>query len=149
MPVRVDLAAGCVALALSLGTCYGARAMPMGTVGNPGPGFLPFWIGVTLAMMSVALIVGSLAGGRSSDAPVAGARRGVAGIAGGLLLYAAVLETVGYLVATFALLAALLVILGERRWPAGLAFAALATAATWAMFGVWLGVPLPAGTLFR
>jgi len=38
-----------------------ARRVEIGTWTEPGPGFLPFWAGLTLTIMSVALFVGSYA----------------------------------------------------------------------------------------
>ena len=38
---------------------------------------------------------------------------------------------------------------GERRWPVVVAVALGATGATYGLFAVWLGVPLPQGLLGR
>jgi hypothetical protein len=146
---RTDLASGGAGLALSLGVCYGARAMPMGAVRDPGAGFLPFWIGVTLAAMSVALVVGAvLDRERGAAGTVEGLqRRQVAWIVAALVGYALALDALGFLLTTFILLGVLLRILGERGWGTVLGFATLATAGSWALFGLWLGVPLPGGIL--
>ena len=73
--------------------------------------------------------------------------RHVMGTLAGLVLYALALETLGYLVTTFLLLSMLIRMLGQRRWPLALAFSALATGGSYALFGVWLGAPLPRGLI--
>lgn len=142
-----DLVAGCMGLIFSLAVCYGARGMPMGTLGDPGPGFLPFWVGVALVTISLALIASALLDGARLARARAGQRGRVAGMVAGLLLYALALEFLGYLVTTFLLLGAFLAILGQRRWAVVLAFAVLATGGSYALFSLWLRVPLPRGVL--
>ncbi len=146
--MRADLASGATGLAVAVAVSAGALAMPMGTLGNPGAGFLPFWVGIALGIMSLALALGACraSGARQpGDEGWTGWR--VTGMVVALLLSVLALEPVGYLPTTFLLLAALLRILGERRWPTVLVFAAVATAGSYALFGSWLGVPLPAGRL--
>lgn len=142
-----DLAGGSIGLVLSLAVCYGALGMPMGTLGDPGPGFLPFWVGVALATISLALVASAFL----DRATLAGAQTGHRGRVGwmlmGLLLYALALEALGYLVTTFLLLSAFLAVLGQRRWAVVLAFAVLATGGSYALFSLWLRVPLPRGVL--
>ena len=50
-----------------------ARKVEIGTFTEPGPGFLPFWAGLTLTIMSIALLLRSygkqVAQGRSSFFP--------------------------------------------------------------------------------
>lgn len=145
----VDLLSGCAGVVFALAVCYGALGMPMGTIGNPGPGFLPFWVGAALTTLSLALVMRAFFKG---DAPVGESveprhPRHVVGTLAGLVFYALALETLGYLVTTFLLLSVLVRMLGQRRWPATLAFSALATGGSYALFGLWLGAPLPKGLI--
>jgi len=144
---KADLLGGCIGVTFSLAVCYGALGMPMGTLGDPGPGFLPFWVGVALATISLVLIASALLDGARQARARAGQRGRVAGILAGLLLYALALEALGYLVTTFLLLSAFLAVLGHRRWAVVLAFAVLATGGSYALFSLWLRVPLPRGVL--
>jgi hypothetical protein len=147
----VDLTSGCAGVVLSLGVCYGALGMPMGSPGNPGAGFLPFWIGVTLATLSLLLLIAALL--EKAPPPERrkeeGEGRYAARMLGGLLLYTLFLDILGFLATTLLLLAALVRLLGQRGWLVALGFSALATAGSYALFALWLGVPLPAGSLFR
>lgn len=144
-----DLASGGISLLFSLAVCAGALAMPMGTRANPGPAFLPFWSGLTLAGMSLALLAHGWLGRGGDREDGAGEGRRVALVMIGLLAYALTLEALGYVPTTFLLLGALARILGQGRWPVVLGFAALATVGSWALFGLWLGVPLPGGMFGR
>jgi putative tricarboxylic transport membrane protein len=132
---------GLVAIAL-------ARQLPEGTAtGGPGTRLLP-----TL----VALIVAALGAAVAFRPPAASAAPGDADRTGPLRLggtlaatvaYALAFERLGFLVATATFLVVLLPIHGERRWPVVAAVAVGATAATYAVFALWLRVPLPAGVL--
>jgi putative tricarboxylic transport membrane protein len=74
-------------------------------------------------------------------------RRHSAGVLAGLVLYGLLLEPVGFLPTTLLLLAGLARMLDAPRWRSALLFGVLATAGAWALFGRWLGVPLPKGPL--
>lgn len=144
-----DLVPACVGLGLALGVGWGALRMPMGTLGHPGAGFLPFWVGAALALMSVGLIARSLL--RRPDPPDDTSegldRQRMVGVLGGLVLYGLLLEPVGFLPGTFLLLTGLTHLLEAPGWRAAVVFGAVATAGSYGLFGLWLGVPLPKGLL--
>jgi hypothetical protein len=146
---RRDAGIGVLGLALAIAVCRGALAMPMGTVASPGAGFLPFWAGVVLGTLSLALIVSAaLAPGSErapEEAPVA--RRRVKWMLAALGAYALALPHLGCPVTTLLLLGALVKVLGQRGWTAAAAFSLVATAGSYALFALWLGVPLPRGSL--
>lgn len=145
---KVDLLSGCAGVVFALAVCYGALGMPMGTIGNPGPGFLPFWVGAALTTLSLALITSAFLEGAPVEESVEPRLWSHAvGTLAGLVFYTLALETLGYLVTTFLLLSVLVRMLGQRRWPLALAFSALATGGSYALFGVWLGAPLPKGLI--
>jgi hypothetical protein len=73
----------------------------------------------------------------------------VAGVLAVLTGYALVLDTVGYPIATFVVVLFMLRVTEPHRWPLALGIALLAAGGSYALFAVWLGVPLPAGLLAR
>ena len=66
-----------------------------------------------------------------------------------LVAYVALLSTVGFALATFALLLILVHRLGGYGWTRSIGLALGLALATHVVFVVWLGMPLPAGPLAR
>ena len=60
-------------------------------------------------------------------------------------MYALVLEVVGFVAATFALLLFFFRALERQRWPLALAGSLVTALLTYLVFKVWLHVQLPAG----
>ena len=139
LPTAVLLAFGLVAL-------EEARKLRFGSIARPGPGFFPVVLAAAFSLVCLALLVGAVRG-RDEDAPVA-ARLGWAKIVAtmaALFVYALVLEVVGFVAATFALLLFFFRALERRRWPLALAGSLVTALLTYLVFKVWLHVQLPAG----
>ncbi len=133
-------------LVLGLAYSAGATRYSVGSLVAPGPGLFPLLAGLTLALAGLlALIVESRA--PSVAAPRLGESfRRVPLLVAALVAYAVVLKPAGFLAASAALTALVLVILGRRAaWPvAGIAIAL--SAGCYLTFRL-LGVPLPPGAL--
>ena len=145
----IDLVPGCVGLGLALGVVWGALRMPMGTLGHPAAGFLPFLVGAALMLMSVSLIARSLLARPNPPDNTSEVldRRRMVGVLAALVLYSLLLEAVGFLPGTLLLLTGLARLLAAPGWKAAVVFGALGTAGSYGLFGLWLGVPLPKGFL--
>jgi len=161
-----DLIGGLVLLGISAWAIIGGLILHLGKVSEPQPGFFPFWGGVVLALLSGLLLLQAWAGpcraGRAGRAAKAG-KAGGAGKAGesfgtiwrpmiviiGLVAYVALLNTLGYLIATLVLSIVLLRVLGAKGvWA--LALAALCISlGSYVLFDRLLSVTLPAGILPR
>ncbi len=76
----------------------------------------------------------------------AGRLGNLAFLLGGIVLYTLLVNSLGFLIATFALLATLMKRLGAS-WRATLIASFLGTVVTYLLFAYWLRVPLPAGVL--
>ena len=118
--------------------------------GEPGPRALPFLLGIILAILGIALAtqkyVGRVPPSTSDrDAQADPPTTRTALVTFGLLLaYAFLLDTMGFITATAALmLAAMAGVLGMRRWVFMAVFAAAFAAGTWLVFNTLLGIPLP------
>jgi putative tricarboxylic transport membrane protein len=127
-------------------------SVPMGRIGQPGPAFMPFWVAVTLGLLSILLWVE--AGLRKGPpAPVqflSGERRwsSVMMTAGSLLGYAFLVEPLGFFISTILLLLFLFRFIGNLKWRVVFTGTVLVTLMTHALFKVALKIQLPAG-LFR
>jgi hypothetical protein len=148
--MRARLASGDVGLALVFAAIggvwiYGASGLPFWEGFAPQSGFLPFFYGVLLTGLALAVLAGRLLEGESaSDAQPVGKPLAVLAA-----LTAAVVgvETAGFGVAVFLLLLFLYGAVERLPLARSTVVAAATTAALILIFRTWLGVPLPAGPL--
>ena len=153
---RRDLAAAAVLLAFGLFAIIQALGLRFGTVAAPGPGFFPLCLAMALCLASIGLIVGALRAApaevRAAPAEVvvssAGARRfAVAGTLVSLLIYALVLEWLGFLLSSFGLLVFFFRTLQRQSWLVVVTGSLATSLLSYLVFKSWLGVNLPAGLL--
>ncbi|MGQ0662995.1 MAG: tripartite tricarboxylate transporter TctB family protein [Pseudomonadota bacterium] len=139
-----DRIAGSVLLLLALGIAWQTRDLPLGSLTEPGPAYMPLLVAILLGALGVAV---ALTGGRS---PSLGSMRWPeSGHAAMILLacaFAAVaLERLGYRLTTIALLVFLVGVV-ERKPPAIVAALALGLSmGSFFLFSDLLRVPLPRG----
>jgi hypothetical protein len=143
---------GAAAAALGAVTVALAWGLEEGTAtGGPGARFLPALLGGLMILLG-GLIAFGPDGGRSGQArPAAeadpGSGRRALMTVGAMAAYTLVLDRLGFLLATSALLVVLVRAYGERRWAVVLTVAVCATGAAYGLFAGWLKVPLPPGLL--
>lgn len=129
---------------------YLATGFREGTVtGGPGTRFLPILLAVIVIGLGVVLALRPSASEGPVEPIASAGRSRVAWTLGALLAYVLAFGRLGFLLATVPFLALLLLVYGERRWPVVLAVAVGATGVSYALFAVWLGVPLPPGPFGR
>jgi putative tricarboxylic transport membrane protein len=147
---RADVVAAGGALLLAAVAAYEAAQLPLGTTGNPGPGFLPWWAAVALGLLAL-LRLGQLWIVRPAPAAAEPGSRAaaVAGLVVALVAYVALLEVLGYPLSTFLLVLVALRLMEPRPWAVALGVAAAAAIASFVVFAAWLKVPLPPGPPFR
>ena len=145
---RADQITGFLTLIFSLVLMEGSRRMPPSATFGPGAGFLPFWCGALLALLSVSLIVDAFRRPAASvTKPVFPAGRGwltLAAVVVGLTAYVLTLEILGFLIGTGLLTAYLLGFVQKVKWTTAIVVALLNAAALYVMFQMLLGVSLPA-----
>ena len=128
---------------LSLFVIWESLRVGLGTAKVPGAGFISFCVGIILAFLSLLLIYQSW---RLREPKKQLPIRVVLALAA-LYAYSLVLNTLGFVLATF-FLVALLFHLGEaRRWWVLLGMSALVTLLAYAIFGRLLHVYFPQGIL--
>lgn len=117
-------------------------------VREPGPGFFPFVLGLTLAILSIIAFL-------FPDAQKKAAAfwndwqkgRGVIAIFGGLIVYLALVRVLGFYIDTFLLMAFLLKMCGEEGFKRPLLVALITVGVTYLLFHKLLFIPFPAGLL--
>lgn len=149
---RFEVLGVCIWFLLGVGICTGAISLTLGSFSNPGPGLFPFMSGSALVLLSLILGVQVFRKKITSDQATgvfenyAGAvRAGLVCIA--LLGYAISMEYLGFAISTALFLAFLLGPIGTQRWHVVIGFSIVATAAMYAVFKIWLNLPLPSGLL--
>ena len=140
--LRSDQVSGLLLLALALYLAWMNRAYPIGTLSEPGPGYVPLLLAVFMGAMGLLV---ALSGGKSTALAAlewTEAKRAIALlVACGVAAYA--LERLGYRITMAALLVFFLGVM-ERRNPmmvvlAGVGFSLI----TYYVFATLLRVPLP------
>jgi len=143
---RADAVAATTVLAVAAVALHQAGRLPFGTVRNPGPGFVPWWTGLALALLALAALAQALAAAPSRRPAGAGGRTPrVVGLLGALAAYVLLLEPLGYPACTFLLVGFMLRVVEPRPWGQALGVAAVAAVGSYVLFAVWLKVPLPPG----
>lgn len=138
-------------LAAALGIAWAGFDLRLGTLNDPGSGFMIFWVGVVMTGLCLATLVAALrapAGG-SLRALWAGLRwRHVPYVAALLALYAWLMPTLGFPLMSALLLMVLFKTIEPQGWAVAIAGAIVSTAVAWLVFARWLGTQLPVGTLW-
>jgi putative tricarboxylic transport membrane protein len=123
----------------------------LGSVSSPGPGFFPFCLGLIFFLLAVVILIKALFEGEQYVAwteggtPVSVPNVGI--VAAALFAYALFLESLGFHVTTFVVLAILFRRGGYKRWIQVLGYSAIVVAITYLLF-TSLGVRFPPG-IFR
>jgi putative tricarboxylic transport membrane protein len=138
--------AALVLLVFAAGFLWEASRYPFGSVGSPGPGFLPVTLGTAFAVLSLVLLIRPGLPPEDVLPPdrAAALRIGITIVA--ITLSILLLDRLGFLVTGTLLMLAMLLFL-DRRPIRAVLLAPVSTFLVYAVFKVWLRVPLPAGLL--
>ena len=138
-----DFRSGIFFLSLSAFVIWESLHMGLGTSREPGSGFLSFFTAAVLVPLSLALII---KGWRGQKVRKPLSQRVILSLAF-IFSYGLILNTLGFLVATFIFIG-ILFRLGEKRpWWFLLGGSFLVTCLFYFVFGILLGVYFPKGIL--
>jgi len=137
---------------LALGVAFAAGALKQFAYwgeNGPGPAFLPFWLGLAMALLALALFVGAL---REKDPGEAWFPRGeglrrLLVVLGATVALVALLDVAGMVVGTFLYLVGLFRFVDRQPWRLGVAVALGVAALDYLVFVHWLHLPMPVGML--
>jgi hypothetical protein len=143
--MRHNLIACCFLFALAAIFCIKSLSLGIGSLRNPGAGFVPFWSGTLLACLSAVIFIKSL-GEKKVELQFGKGWKKCAWVLGNLLFYFFFLEKLGFPITAFVVIFSLLS-LQNRKWV-GIFLATLLTVfLSYVIFEFWLGVRLPKGIL--
>jgi putative tricarboxylic transport membrane protein len=122
----------------------------LGKLVNPGPGLLPFLLGLIFIILSSARLFMITCSVESAKEPEEGHTKTeywrLAMIVVGLLIWAMILESLGFLIATFILMTLLYRAAGFEKWWVASLWGLVTVLATYFIF-TYLGVRFPPGIL--
>jgi putative tricarboxylic transport membrane protein len=141
-----DRITGYIFLIIGVVGAWSSTYLSMGKFRHPGPGFLPFGLSIALALLSLVLIFGNW---KKNEAPVPfwprrTWLRPLLGVAI-LILYALVVNLLGFLITTFIFLIIWMWLIEHLRWRIIISISIGTTAALYLIFSLFLEVPLPQG----
>ncbi|HEY8368511.1 MAG TPA: tripartite tricarboxylate transporter TctB family protein [Thermodesulfobacteriota bacterium] len=142
--LTTDRVSGLVLVGVAAAAAAGTRGLPVGSLGEPGPGFLPLVLAGLLALFGLIVAFADRRSGALRALEWPEARHAVA-ILAACAFAALALERLGYRATVFVLVAVLAGVVERRRPLAALAVAAGLAAVTYYVFATLLKVPLPRG----
>jgi putative tricarboxylic transport membrane protein len=145
---KAEMMAGVFLLALSGFVIWGALEMPPSSSFGPGAGFLPFWLGVLLAVLATILFVSAWrtqTTEKNSERVFPGKQAlfAIASVLVGLAVYILLIEVVGYLADTFLFIVFLMKAVEREKWPLTLMIAVGTTVGLFITFQILLQITLP------
>lgn len=138
-----ELRSGLFFLGLSFFVLWESLRAGLGTLRNPGSGFISFCTAVILSVLSLVLIY---RGWRIRISPKHLPRQIILALVF-LILYSLALNTLGFVIPTFLLVGLFFYLGGLRPWWALLGMSATVTFLAYLVFGILLHVYLPRGFL--
>jgi putative tricarboxylic transport membrane protein len=131
---------------LAVESCW----LGLSTGHRPGPGFFPFIATAGIGLIAVFRLINSIRRPPSdnhSQPGIAGEARLVLYVIAGMIVYAFLLDLLGFLFCTFLLVAFYLKVIATRRWLVTVSFAAAVALTSHFFFVVLLKAELPKGLL--
>ena len=127
-----------------------ARAVEIGTWNEPGPGFLPFWAGITILIMALALLLKSL--GKKGPVrppffPETDSWKRVLATFIALIVYNFIFDYLGFALTTFLFVGVLVKFIFPQSWTKTLIVAGSAAIIARLLFINFLETQLPKGFL--
>jgi putative tricarboxylic transport membrane protein len=148
---RIDTIGGFFWLLFSLFISYESYRLGLGNVNQPGPGFLFFWTGIVVAILSIIVIVRSFSA-KASEGEKEAAEEGrrltkIVPVLVALFLYALLMEWLGFIVVTLLLFLFILGVVEKKKWLFTAAVSVAVTLFAYLIFEVALQSQLPKGLL--
>ena len=140
---------------LGLGVSFRSLNLKLGSFVSPGPGLMPFFLGVGLIICSLLVLGKSLLlilrkrkGPQQSIWADVNLKKVITVVAC-LLGYSLILERAGFALATFLILTILFKTVGSQKWTSVLIASIFTVAISYVVFIVILKVEMPPGFLGR
>jgi putative tricarboxylic transport membrane protein len=128
-----------------------SKRLGLGTLHQPGPGFLFFWVNAILAIMSLIVLIRAWTG-KKKEGPqqaIFGTQnvKKVVLVMLSLFIYVLLMEPVGFIPVTLLLFIFLLGIIEKKKWYVTAFASVVVTIAAYLIFETWLQSQLPRGIM--
>ena len=135
--------------AFGLFIAFEGYRLELGTLRAPKPGFLVFWGGIALSILSLVLFIQTFLPHETEKIMISKGMKWQKALklTTALFFYAIVLRWLGFLLSTFLLLLFLFKGLEPQRWRVALILSIVATALCYWVFGVLFELRFPEGIL--
>jgi len=145
--LTIDRAAGAALAVFALVVLWESRRLPLGSLSNPGPAYMPVGLAVLLLFGGIGIAVLGSGSAPLSSLGFRGEWRHTVAIFAACAFCAVGLERLGYRLTIFVALLFLLFVVERKGAVPSLVFAAGFAAGTFLLFDTLLRVPLPRGPL--
>lgn len=143
---RWDIKSAVALLVLSALVFLESLQLDLGRLRNPGPGFFPLYLSLLLGGLSLLLLLKALLQ-RNGDGvkPLWVGKRWIKVVlcAAGLFSYSAVLDLIGYPIATTLLMVLFFRFIAPQKWYVVYCGSVIIAVVSYVVFKSWLGIQLP------
>mgnify|MGYP001594841211 CR=1 FL=1 len=148
---KSDRISGSFWLLFSLFISYESYKLGLGTLHQPGPGFLFFWTGIVVAILALFIILMSVRKPFPDEAEAQAFEgsnvRKVLLVLSSLFVYALLMEWLGFFIVTLLLFFFLLGVIEKKKWWFAILVSLIVTALSYLLFETALQSQLPKGIL--
>ncbi len=148
---RADRISGTFWLFFSVFVSIESYRLGLGTLHEPGPGFLCFWTGIAVGIMSITVLARAWATAMPGElkSPIFGEKNllKITFVLLSLFLYAFFMEALGFILVTLLLFIFLLGMIERKRWGFAISISIAVTGVSYLLFDLWLKAQLPKGPL--
>lgn len=146
-----DMLSGIFWMIIGLGVCWGGVDLEIGTLHDPGSGFIFFWVGIIMVGLAATVFIKGI-GEKSASAKLRTIFAQVQWekvlfVLGALTAYALTFAHLGFLLTTIFFLIFLFKAIEPQRWSIAIGGAVISALTAYAVFHWWLGTQLPKGIL--
>jgi len=148
---KADQISGIFWLFFSGFICVESYRLGLGTLHQPGPGFIFFWTAFVMGILSIAVLIPAWT--RKKTGELEGSLFGkenmlkIIFVLLSLFLYAFFMESLGFIPVTLLLFIFLLGIIEKKRWGLTIFVSVAVTGISYLLFEIWLKSQLPKGLL--
>ena len=148
---KQDIISSLFWMVIGAGVCYGGYDLELGTLRDPGSGFMFFWVGIIMMGLSLSLLIGAMREkSKTGEMKLIWSEvrwKKIISVIIALFLYAYAFNTLGFIFCTTIILIFLFKAVEPQRWSVAVLGAILSTLSAYLVFQLWLGSQLPKGLL--